>query len=239
MVNLLYQILEMIGVLRQSMVKYRENDLVPVYMQIGAKQMVTGEIQRQMDTILKVDRAIKNIWLNQIPRDYNQHYLLEEDSLKCALYFHLRSELGDGWLNRYRIRIYSELHLNNQKRADIAIVKLKPKNEREGCFLRDCIEEVLAIIELKFKGSSANSQVFYNDVYKLKEYAKSYPDVQLYAGFIQESLYNDSNCSWFDGRQTSKWAKGRVTELLGYWDEKDEEFTVKVNAYNNLNLDII
>lgn len=53
------------------------------------------------------------------------------------------------------------------------------------------------------------------------------------------NLYNDSNCSWFDGRQTSKWAKGRVTELLGYWDEKDEEFTVKVNAYNNLNLDVI
>jgi len=129
--------------------------------------------------------------------------------------------------------------LNNQKRADIAIVKLKPKNEREGCFLRDCIEELLAIIELKFKGSSADSQVFYNDVYKLKEYAKSYPDVQLYAGFIQESLYNDSNCSWFDGRQTSKWAKGRVTELLGYWDEKNEEFIVKVNAYNNLNLDVI
>jgi hypothetical protein len=30
-----------------------------VYMQIGAKQMVTGEIQRQMDTILKVDRGNK------------------------------------------------------------------------------------------------------------------------------------------------------------------------------------
>ncbi len=191
-----------------------------------------------MDTINIIDRAIKKIWLNQIPRDYNRHYLLEEDSLKCALYFYLRSELGDGWLNRYRIRIYSELHLENQKRADLAIVKVEPKNERDGYFLGDCIEEVLAIIELKLKGSSIDSRVFYNDVFKLKEYAKAYPHAQLYAGFIQESLYNESNCSWFDGRQTSKWAKGRVTELLGYWD-KDEDFNVKVNAYNNLNLDVI
>lgn len=175
------------------------------------------------------------ICLNQIPRDYNRHYLLEEGSLKCALYFHLRSELGDGWLNRHRIRIYSELHLEKQKRADLAFVKLVPQNEREGRFLGDCIEEVLAIIELKYKASSANNNVFYKDVLKLKEYAKAYPSAQLYTGFIQESSYNELNCSWVDDKQTTKWAKGRVTELLGYWDENTEGFTVKVNAFNKLN----
>lgn len=159
--------------------------------------------------------------------------------MKCALYFYLRSELGDGWLNRYRIRIYSEFHLEDQKRADLALVKVAPQYDRKYSFLGDCIEEVLAIIELKYKGSCVDNNVFYNDVFKLKEYAKAYPHTQLYAGFIQESLYNNSNCSWFDGRQTNKWAKGRVTELLGYWDESTEDFTVKINAYNNLNQDLI
>ena len=192
-----------------------------------------------MDIINKIDKAIKRIWLYEIPRDYSRHYLLEEDSLKCALYFYLRSELGDGWLNRHRIRIYSELHLENQNRADLAIVRVVPKNEREGKFLGDCIEEVLTVIELKYKGSSVDNNVFYKDVSKLKKYVKDYPNAQLYAGFIQETLYNDLNCSWFDGRQTSKWAKGRVTELLGYWDESTEDFTVKINAYNGLNQDSI
>lgn len=76
-----------------------------------------------------------------------------------------------------------------------------------------------------------DNKVFYDDVFKLKEYAKAFPKAQLYAGFNSGSAKNDSNCFWFDGRQTSKWAKGRVTELLGYWDENTEDFMVNVRSY--------
>ncbi|MGE5391797.1 MAG: hypothetical protein ACM3PE_12115 [Deltaproteobacteria bacterium] len=192
----------------------------------------TGKTEGQnldMDIKKKIDLALKRIWTEEIPSDYNRHYLLEEDSLKCALYYHLRFELGEGWLNRYRIRIYPELHLEGKRRADLAIVRVSPKNEREGAFLGKCIEDYLVIIELKYKAANAQDDVFYSDVTKLKEYAKIYPKAQLYTGFIKES--GNNNGSWFDGRQTSKWAKGRVTELLGYREENTGNLKVEINKY--------
>jgi|GEM_PF-47045 len=91
-------------------------------------------------------------------------------------------------------------------RADIAIVQLVPAPQRVGKHLSNCVEKVKAIIELKYKSADVVDD-FYADVKKLYDYSKLFPDSQLYAGFIHEERYNDSNCSWFDSRQTSKWAK--------------------------------
>ncbi|MDD2402737.1 MAG: hypothetical protein PHD60_11165 [Clostridia bacterium] len=141
--------------------------------------------------------------------------------MKCALYYHIRSKLGDGWLKANRLRVISEYHLNDEYRADLAIVKLVKKEDRKGKHLSTCIESILSIIELKHKGAQAINP-FYEDRNKLYSYSKQYPNAQLYAGFIHEEYYNVNNSSWFDGRQTSNWAKGRVCELLGYWSEDDE-----------------
>lgn len=164
---------------------------------------------------LKIDSVLKDFWLNYLPQEYNHHNLLKEDSLKCLIYYHMRTYLGDSWLNRHRIRIFSEFVLAQGKRADIAITQLTPASDRQGKYLGNCIENIIAIIELKYK-SAGIVEAFYADVKKLHDYSKIYPDCQLYAGFVHEERYNKTNCSWFDGRQTRKWAKGRVSELLGY-----------------------
>ncbi|WP_024834025.1 hypothetical protein [Ruminiclostridium josui] len=179
----------------------------------------------------KIDRVLKDFWINVLPKEYNNDNLLKEDSLKCLMYYHLRTHLSDAWLNRHRIRIYPEFILTPGKRADIAIVQLIPAAQRADKHLSNCVEKVSAIIELKYKSADVADD-FYADVKKLHDYSKLFPDSQLYAGFIHEERYNDANCSWFDGRQTSKWAKGRVAEMLGYWDEATDSFTTKVIAYN-------
>lgn len=189
--------------------------------------MVINNIQ------LKIDKTLKDFWLNFLPKEYNNDNLLKEDSLKCLMYYHLRTYLGDNWLNKYRIRIFPEFNLPQGKRADISIVQLLPESQRVNKHLSNCVEKVIAIIELKYKSADIIDP-FYADVKKLHNYSKMYPDCQLYAGFIHEEKYNDNNCSWFDGRQTSKWAKGRVSELLGYWNEEDDSFITKVISYNGI-----
>ncbi|CRK83032.1 hypothetical protein [Neobacillus massiliamazoniensis] len=69
-----------------------------------------------------IDRTIKEVWTEKIPYDYQSHYLLMEDSLKNALYFHLRTKLRN-LIDSNNIRIYPEYHYKYYK-ADLAIVKL-------------------------------------------------------------------------------------------------------------------
>lgn len=77
--------------------------------------------------IEKIDRTIKELWKQDILKDCNSHFAYHEDTLKNAFYYHLRRRLGDGYLIRHRLRIFTEYYLSDNNRADIAIVKLKPK----------------------------------------------------------------------------------------------------------------
>ncbi|WP_157076572.1 hypothetical protein [Sutcliffiella cohnii] len=38
--------------------------------------------------ISQIDLAIKSIWMKHIKKDYNNQYLLKEDTLKNAIYHH-------------------------------------------------------------------------------------------------------------------------------------------------------
>lgn len=186
-----------------------------------------------MDDIqLKIDKTLKDIWTNILPKEYYKHNLLKEDSLKCVIYHYLRLYLSNGWFNRHRIRIFPEFYVARGMRADIAIVQLIPAAERAEKDLSDWVERIIAIIELKYKSAYVIDD-FYSDVKKLHVYSKLFPNSQLYAGFIHEKQYSDANCSWFDGRQTSKWANGRVSELLGYWDDAGDYFIPNVISYND------
>ena len=138
-----------------------------------------------MSEIEYIDGILKRFWVEELPKQYKDNHLLKEDSLKCEIYHYLRCKLENGWLIRHRIRIYPEYLFENGKKADIAIVRLCPKYETNDKYLGDCIEEVIAIIELKYKSGNINKD-FYSDVSKLKEYASSFANCQLYAGFIQE-----------------------------------------------------
>lgn len=183
----------------------------------------------------RLDRTIKKIWLEAVRDDYMSNRMLGEDSLKCAFYYHLRTALGDGWLRRHRLRIYAEYSLPSGRRADIALVRLLPANEQSGGHLSNDIESIVAIIEFKFK-NCFSPDPFRNDIKKLRQYARERPDCQLYAAFIHEDIHGHE-FSWFTAKQTAKWAKGRVSELIGYRDD-DGQYVVKVNSYNHMNTDL-
>lgn len=117
-----------------------------------------------------IDNAIKSGW-EAIFQDYKLHYLLKEDSLKNAFYHHLRNQLGDGVINRNLIRIFTEYDLLDGERADIAIVKLAPKTSFKGgdYHLKERVDDVLAIIELKFK-NGGNREPFRKNIEKVRRY---------------------------------------------------------------------
>lgn len=101
-----------------------------------------------------IDKTIKEIWVNEIKKDYDEDYLLKEDSLKNSLYFHIRSKLGNV-LRDNNLRIYPEFYFPELKyRADLAIVQMD--TESENYYLKDRIKEVVAIFELKYVNANSN-----------------------------------------------------------------------------------
>ncbi|WP_270578858.1 hypothetical protein [Caldibacillus thermoamylovorans] len=48
--------------------------------------------------IEKIDSVIKKLWLEDLVIDYAKNFLLKEDSLKNAFYYHLRTRLGRDFL---------------------------------------------------------------------------------------------------------------------------------------------
>lgn len=181
-----------------------------------------------------LDKRIKEVWLREVAKDYNDDHLLKEDALKCSFYYHLRRQLGDGWLRRHRMRIFPEYRLPRGHRVDIAVVRLLPKARRSEMHLSEALECIVAVLEFKYR-QGAPVDPFYGDRRKLRHYAVAFPQSPLYAGFIHEDVYDDSGAAWFDGRQTRAWARGRVTELLGYWSQKDGSYATRVLSYNGLN----
>lgn len=193
-----------------------------------------------MDVIKQIDLAIKMVWKEDILKDYHNHFILKEDSLKNAFYHHLRLRLGDGFLTRHRVRIYTEYYLRNNERADLAIVRLRPKKEMvsQDYHLKERVDEILAIIELKHKGDTCGLDPFLQDVEKVKRYIglKSYMTCQFYLGFIHETEYSIEETSWLSKRQQKSWAAGRLTELSAFYEVESGKFDMKVITYNNLNL---
>lgn len=174
------------------------------------KQSVVNEI---IDTLC-------NIWEKNIQKDYNKGILLEEDTLKCALYYHLRRKIGK-LMNDNNLCILTEYLGPEFKkincRPDMVIVKMKDNCDEE--YLINHIEEVVVAIELKFKnGYSYDSIVA--DKYKLKNYVKNIRNnCQYVLAVIQEKCWDYP--FWLDDRQANNWAKGRVTELVASYDEND------------------
>lgn len=192
-----------------------------------------------MDVLVEIDRVIKEIWKEEILSDYSNDFLLKEDSLKNAFYHHLRMRLGDGYLKRNRIRIFTEYYLDGNERADIAIVKLLPKREMSSkqYNLRNRVKELLAVIELKHKNNSCGCDLFFDDVEKVKRYIgiQKYQRCQFYLGFIHETEYSREESSWLAKRQQISWAQGRLTELTAFYEMESGYFDMKVISYNKLN----
>lgn len=70
------------------------------------------------EILKRIDKEIKSIWENDIPLDYEEKWLLREDTLKNVLYFHLRTRLGQ-LFDKNNIRYIQNLRRGFLKKADI------------------------------------------------------------------------------------------------------------------------
>ena len=180
------------------------------------------------NTLMKqIDEAIKEVWLNDISSDYDDLYLLKEDSLKCSLYYHLRFKLGEVLADN-NLRIYPEYYIPELKyKADLAIVRIDPYEVKPK--LKDMVTEVISVIETKYDFSAADSTIatIESDVEKIKDYLDFGMGGRCYFACIYENEVDDLR--WFDETQISTWAKGRVTELDAWLI--DDFMTFEINEY--------
>lgn len=164
-----------------------------------------------------IHTTIKNIWKHSISKDYDEQYLLKEDSLKNAFYFHLRSSLAN-ILTEQNIRIYTELHYRDKNspnsRADLALVQLDAANE---------IQEVLAVIEFKYKKANVHERYYQDDVRKVVNIIKSsphsiYDNTYFYLASLNETDYEPIHSEHLSYTTLDERISGagRITELLGY-----------------------
>ena len=190
--------------------------------------------------IVKIDRAIKEVWINEIKKDLSNSYILYEDTLKNALYFHLRNKLSD-LMEDNNIRIFTEFHdgklATKGAIADIAIVKIGDKKENH---IKNNIDKIYAIIELKYKGRQVPIDPFISDVEKSIKYIrdKDLKEIQFYLGFIHEGEFATSEISWLENKKQERMVQGRLTELSACYYEDKDEMIYTIISYNDMNKDL-
>lgn len=183
--------------------------------------MIKKSVQKQ------IDATIKEIWMKNIPKDYKEDYLINEDCLKMSLCYHLRRKLASV-LRENNLRIYTEKYFPSmKKKPDIIIAKIRDEYPEGSLYASIREEDVVAVLELKYRSDTAKSTSDWmkEDLQKLKVYVqKSKLQCQLYFAVIYEV-----ECEWLhwmDGRSTNNWAAGRVTELDAGWINGNMEFEV-------------
>lgn len=183
--------------------------------------MVTEEVKKM------IDRTIKEIWKKEIPRDFSEGYIINEDGLKMSLCYHLRRELADV-LKENNVRIYTEKYFPAmKKKPDIILAEIREDYSENSLYSSIREEDVVALLELKFTSNAAQSTEDWmrEDVRKLREYVqKSRLQCRLYFAVIYE--VECESLSWLNGKQTRNWAAGRVTELDAGWRNGVMEYEV-------------
>ena len=157
-----------------------------------------------------IDETIISVWKHEIQNDYKKLWLLKEDSLKNALYFHLRTNLGK-LLDENDIRIFTEFTDGEFKhsgyRPDMVIAKIDP--DADVAYWGDAVTECIAVIELKYKTGFAANEEIYSDYNKLKYYVDTLGvNSKLYMATIWEC--EDDESAWL---QDTEWAADKVVEL--------------------------
>ncbi|WP_035721768.1 hypothetical protein [Gracilibacillus boraciitolerans] len=171
----------------------------------------------------KIYSAIEEVWLNDISKDYKNNHLLKEDSLKNAFYYHVRNRLGEDFLEKYNLRIFTEYFVDGE-RIDLVIVQIDPFRAKES-YLGDCITEIIVAVEMKYKNSYTSDKVFLQDVDKVLSFIRNWKSntTTFYLAFIHEKYMNSQEkMSWIHDKHIEI-VKGKVTELNAYWDEVSDE----------------
>lgn len=179
------------------------------------------ELDEEQSLINKIDYTIKYIWENKIKEDYNNGWLLKEDTLKNAFYFHLRSILGD-LLDKNDIRVFTEFTDEKFKgtgyRPDMVIAKVN--FDSDDSYYENYITDCLAVIEFKYKQGFNSSNDIYEDYKKLHKYVDNLKiNCRLYMATIWE--YEDDETYWEP--KNSQWASGKLTELNASYKRNSDE----------------
>lgn len=167
---------------------------------------------------------IKSVWTD-IETDYNNSYILNEDTLKNAFYFHLRTALAQG--EEYKdYRIFTECtqfgFSDGNKRPDMIIVKISNKKaDSQELTIDEITEQVVAVFEFKYKHEGCANvceKVMY-DFDKLRAYhrenRKLSTDCLFYVVAITHGEFTED--AWFyDKRTLNNWGKDRLKEFVAY-----------------------
>lgn len=174
------------------------------------------------DTELKnrIYAELVSIWETNIKEDYDGGWLLKEDTLKNALYFHLRSRLGK-LFKENDVRIFTEFtdaeFKGSKKRPDLVIAKVDM--ERQCGYWGEAVTDCLAVVEIKFKTGFSDAERIYADYEKLRHYIETLKVTgDLYMVTIWEQ--EDFPTNWI--RKNAAWAKGRLVELNASYKRNSE-----------------
>ncbi|MBQ2729244.1 MAG: hypothetical protein IJF69_00555 [Clostridia bacterium] len=168
-----------------------------------------------------IDHTIKQIWENDIKADYENGWLLKEDTLKMSFCHYLRMKLENFFLDN-DIRIFTEftddVFVGSGYRPDIVIAKMN--FDRNSEYYGNDVVECLAVLELKYKKGFNASKDIYRDYEKLCTYIKKLKiTCPVYMATIWE--YEDDETLW--ERKNAAWAKGKLTELNASYNRESQE----------------
>lgn len=103
----------------------------------------------------EIDKIIKEVWLNDICKEYGRGGLIKEASLQCSLYHYLQNKLS-AIFQENNLYLYPECYFKDLKYyADLAIVEMNM--DSQASYLWDRMTDVVAIIELKFDGGNTKT----------------------------------------------------------------------------------
>ena len=197
----------------------------------GQRKMRKEGVSMRSDAeILQIiDEAIQSIWKTEIKHDYDENWIMNEDGLKTALYFHLRKRLAPVFAE-HNLRIFTEFKdaefSESGFRPDMVIARIDMNSDAE--YWRGAVTDCLAVLELKFKSRFLDKEAIYADYEKLRAYTERLDlSCRLYMATIWEC--EDDPTTWI--RKNAAWAKGKVTELNGSltWGERKSQFYVHVH----------
>ena len=193
---------------------------------------VNHKAYTEKELVELIDNAIISIWKKDIPHDYKQRYLLREDTLKNAMYHHLRNKLGP-LFEANDIRIFTEFtdceFQNRGYRPDIVIAKVDMSNDVD--YWGKTITRSLAVLELKYKqGSNSAIKSIEADYSKMKQYISDLKiECRLYMATILEQEREDK--PWLNNEPV--WAKGRLTELNASYDCSDSDLEMRFYVHQH------
>ena len=176
----------------------------------------------------KVHQTIMDVWHYDIKSDYNHHFLFKEDTLKNAMYHHIRNRLGDTFIKDNNLAIFTEYYIETNQKIDLVVVKIdvdKAKND----YLGNCVEEIIAIVEMKYKGPYVSEKHFINDVEKILVFTNQFTSeaTKFFLAFIREKYFLADEVtnflSFYEG-----YPSGRIVELLSYGSVEEDDMVWKV-----------